>query len=96
MIPRHIIMRVGQPLETSMTESMSHLGRVNSRRKGTHGEVYLKDCLLQVIDDLDAIVMRNGEPLEASITEGMSHPNIVNTIAHTVTHNSLRRCASHR
>ena len=40
--------------------------------------------------------MRDGEPLEASITEGMSHPNIVNTIAHTVTHNSSKRCVSHR
>ena len=63
---------------------------------GVHVEVYLKRCLLQVIDDLGAIVMRDGEPLEASITEGMSHPNIVNTIAHTVTHNSTKRCASHR
>ena len=40
--------------------------------------------------------MRDGEPLEAWITEGMSHPNIVNTIAHTVTHNSPKRCVSHR
>ena len=61
-----------------------------------HVEEYLKDCFLQVIDDLNAIVMRDGEPLEASITEGMSHPNIVNTIAHTVTHKSPKRCVSHR
>ena len=56
----------------------------------------MNNYLLQVIDDLNAIVMRDGEPLEASITEGMSHPNIVNTIAHTVTHNSQKRCVSHR
>jgi hypothetical protein len=49
---------------------------------------------MQVIDDLGAIIMRDGEPLEASITEGMSHPNIVNTIAHTVTENTQKRCAN--